>query len=188
MTRTKVFISYSRAEIAIRDEVLRSLRAVQRINQALWWDEQDLDIGERFHPKIQQALAVSRIGFLLLSNHSFTSDYIVRHELPYLIEHAEAGDLKLGCLYLTAMAEAAFVREIESNGQKRTINLKDYLGAHSPKEPLDRLDPGARAQVYKNLADWVAGVLDVPEDRQARQRYELGLTLRAQRHQWEHSF
>ena len=47
---------------------------------------------------------------------------------------------------------------------------------------------GARAQVYKNLADWVAGVLDIPEDRQERQRYELGVTLREQRHQWEHSF
>ena len=96
--------------------------------------------------------------------------------------------LKLGCLYLTAMAEAAFIREIESNGQKRTINLKEYLGAHAPSEPLDRLDRGARAEVYKNLADWVAGVLDIPEDRQERQRYELGVTLREQRHQWEHSF
>ena len=52
--------------------------------------------------------------------------------MPYLIEHAEAGDLKLGCLYLTAMAEAAFVREIEIDGGKRTINLKEYVGAHAP--------------------------------------------------------
>ena len=55
-------------------------------------------------------------------------------------------------------------------------------------EPLDRLDKGARAQVYKNLADWVAGVLDVPEDRPERQRYELGITLRVRRNHWEHSF
>src|SRR5712691_9965245 len=112
MTRTKVFISYSRAEIAIRDEVLRSLRAVPRINEVLWWDEQDIDIGERFHPKIQRALAESRIGILLLSTYSFTSDYIVRHELPYLIEHAEVDEIKLGCLYLTAIPDAAFRREI----------------------------------------------------------------------------
>jgi hypothetical protein len=188
MARTKVFVSYSHAEKDIRDEVLRSLRAVPRINKVLWWDEEEIAIGDKFHAKIQQGLAESRIGILLLSNHSFTSDYILQHELPYLIEHAEAGDLKLGCLYLTAMAEAAFIREIESNGQKRTIDLKEYLGAHAPQEPLDRLDPGARAQVYKELTDWAASVLDVPEDRKDLQRYELGVTLRVQRDYWEHSF
>jgi hypothetical protein len=132
MARTKVFVSYSHAEKDVRDEVLRALRAVPRINNVLWWDEKEIAISDKYHGKIQQGLAESGIGILLLSNHSFTSDYILQHELPYLIEYAEAGDLKLGCLYLTAMAEAAFIREIESNGQKRTIDLKAYLGAHAP--------------------------------------------------------
>jgi hypothetical protein len=122
-TRTKVFVSYSHEDKEVQDEVLRSLRAVPRIKEVLWWDEEEIIISDKFHAKIQQGLAESRIGILLLSNHSCTSDYILQHELPYLIEHAEAGDLKLGCLYLTAIAAAAFVREIESNGQKRTINL-----------------------------------------------------------------
>jgi hypothetical protein len=137
MARTKVFVSYSHAEIdkGFRDDVLRSLRAVPRINNVLWWDEEEIAIGEKFHPKIQQGLTESRLGILLLSNYSLTSDYILQHELPYLIEHAEAGDLKLGCLYLTAMADKAFMREIESNGQKRTINLKDYLGCPCPEHP-----------------------------------------------------
>ena len=73
MTRTKVFVSYSRAEKAIRDEVLRALRTVPRISEVLWWDEEAIDIGAKFHPKIQQALEVSKIGIGLLSNHSFTS-------------------------------------------------------------------------------------------------------------------
>jgi hypothetical protein len=93
-TRTKVFVSYSHADKDVRDEVLRSLRAVPRINRVLWWDEEEIAISDKFHPKIQQGLAESRIGILLLSNYSFTSDYILRHELPYLIEHAETGDLK----------------------------------------------------------------------------------------------
>src|SRR5262245_24561378 len=126
-TRTKVFVSYSHAEsdVQVRDEVLRSLRAVPCINRVLWRDEEEIAIGDKFHLKIQQWLAEFRIGILLLSNHWLTSDYILQHELPYLIEHAEAGDLQLGYLYLTSMAEAAFIREIESNGQKRTINLKE---------------------------------------------------------------
>lgn len=168
--------------------MLRALRAVPRINNVLWWDEGDIDIGDKFHPTIQQGLAESKIGIVLLSNYSFTSDYILTHELPYLIQHAEAGDLKLGCLYLTSMAEAAFVREIEIDGRMRTVNLKEYVGAHAPNKPLDTLDKGARAQVYKHLADWVAAVLDVPDDRPDRQRSELGITLHARGDRWEHSF
>lgn len=63
---------------------------------------------------------------MLLSNHSFTSDYILTRELPSLIQHAEAGDLKLGCLYLTAMSDTAFERDITIDGDKRTINLPIY--------------------------------------------------------------
>jgi hypothetical protein len=167
-------------------EVLRALRAVPRINDVLWWDEGEIDIGDKFHPEIQYGLADSKIGILLLSNYSFTSDYILRHELPYLIQHAETGDLKLGCLYLTSMADAAFIRDIAIDGGTRRIHLKDYVGAHAPSRPLDTLDAGARAQVYKNLADWVAAVLDVSDDRPERQRseqqrYELGINLQAWR-------
>lgn len=147
MARTKVFVSYSRVDTDVRNEVLRALRAVPRINNVLWWDEGEIDIGDKFHPKIQLGLAESKIGILLLSNASFTSDYILHHELPYLIQHAEAGDLKLGCLYLTSMAEAAFEREIEIDGRVRTVNLKAYVGAHAPNKPLDTLDAGARAKV-----------------------------------------
>src|SRR5262249_9308723 len=125
MARTKVFVSYSHANKDARDEVLLALRAVPHINRVLWWDKEEIAIGDKFHPKIQQGLAESKIGILLLSNYSFTSDYILQHELPYLIEHAEAGEIKLGCLYLTAIPDDAFRREIESNGRKRTINLKE---------------------------------------------------------------
>ena len=89
MARTNVFVSYSHAEKDVRDEVLRSLRAVPRINRVLWWDEEEIAISDKFHPKIQQGLAESRIGILLLSNYSFTSDYILRHELPGSVSKVE---------------------------------------------------------------------------------------------------
>jgi hypothetical protein len=44
MARTRVFVSYSHADTAVRDEVLRVLQAVPRINNALWWDEGEIDI------------------------------------------------------------------------------------------------------------------------------------------------
>jgi TIR domain len=85
MARNKVFISYSRAEEQYLDELLPALRAVPSIGDVLWFDEGQIGIGDKFHDKIQGALAESGIAILLLSKYFLTSPYITQHELPYLL-------------------------------------------------------------------------------------------------------
>jgi len=82
MARNKVFISYSRAEKKYLDEVLPVLQAVRSIGDVLWFDEGAIDIGDKFHDKIQDALAESGVAILLLSNRFLTSPYITQYELP----------------------------------------------------------------------------------------------------------
>jgi len=84
MPRTKVFISYSHAEMTYRDELLPVLKSVPNIENHLWYDEWGIDIGDKFHPEIQRALNESIIGILLLSPRFFTSKYIKTNKLPYL--------------------------------------------------------------------------------------------------------
>jgi hypothetical protein len=76
MARNKVFISYSRAEKKYLDELLPVLQAVRSIGDVLWFDEGEIDIGDKFHDKIQDALAESGVAILLLSNRFLTSPYI----------------------------------------------------------------------------------------------------------------
>jgi hypothetical protein len=191
VARNKVFISYSHTDKQYLDELLPVLRAVPQIEDVLWIDEQNIDIRDKFHPEIQQALDASRVGILLLSNHFFTSDYIKQHELPYLVQWAEQKALRLGCLYVTAIPNAAFQLTIAVNGQQRPINLRDYIGAHSPNTPLNTLDTGARDAIYAKLANWVAQQLAITTDvaqRRTGQRCELAIALRARRDDWEHRF
>ena len=108
MPRDKVFVSYSHTEKAFLDELLPVLQAVPRIASNLWFDEQKIDIGDRFHPEIQQGLAASRVGILLLSNRFFTSEYIRQYELPYLLQQVEQKALRLASLYVTAIPNDAF--------------------------------------------------------------------------------
>jgi TIR domain len=191
MARNKVFISYNRAEKQYLDELLPVLRAARGIADVLWFDEQEIDIGDKFHGHIQQALAETGVGILLVSNRFFTSDYIKRHELPYLVQQAEQSMLKLGCLYVTSISDTAFEVTIEIDGQQRTVNLKDYLGAHRPDKPLNRLSEGERDEIYAKLANWVTQQLSVridPPQRHPGPRFELAITLRARRDHWEHRF
>ena len=154
-------------------------------------DEQKIDIGDRFHPEIEQALAESSIGILLLSNRFFTSEYIRQYELPYLLQQAEQKKLRLASLYVTAISNDAFRVTLQVDGQQRTVDLQAYLGAHNPREPLNTLDQGQRDAIYARLAERVAQWLDpipaVPP-RRTGPRFELAIMLHARRDYWEHRF
>ncbi|MCB1776934.1 MAG: hypothetical protein KDI50_05820, partial [Candidatus Competibacteraceae bacterium] len=105
-------------------------------------------------PEIQQALAASQLGILLVSNHFLTSSYIKTHELPFLLRQAERGKLKLGVLYVSTVAKAALSIAIEIDGKPHTVNLADIIGVNSPDQPLDRMSSGERNALYARAADW----------------------------------
>ena len=191
MARNKVFISYSHAERSYLEALLPVLQAVPSIGKVLWFDAQGIDIGDEFHANIQQALAEAGVGILLLSNRFLASSYITQHELPYLLQQAEQKTLKLGCLYVTTIPDAAFEVRMVVDGQPRTVNLKAYQGAHSPTEPLDSLDHARQTAIYARLADWVVEQLTVRTETPLRRvgpRFELAVALRARRDHWEHRF
>jgi hypothetical protein len=151
-----LFISFSHKDKPYRDELVPALEAVATIRDRVWFDQKFIDIGDRFHPAIQQALAESKIGILLVSNHFLTSEYIKTHELPFLLRQAERGALKLGILYVSTVAKAALVIPVEIDGQSHTVNLADTIGVNSPDQPLDRMSPGERNALYARAADWAA--------------------------------
>jgi hypothetical protein len=151
-----IFISFSHKDKPYRDKLVPALEAVAAIRDRVWFDQKFIDIGDRFHPEIQRALAESRIGILLVSSHFLTSDYITRHELPFLLGQAERGALKLGILHVSTVARAALAIPVEIDGQSRTVNLAETLGVNSPDQPLDRMTPGDRNALYARAADWAA--------------------------------
>lgn len=69
----KVFVSYSHKDRSYRNELVPALEAVAAIRDRVWFDQKFIDIGDQFHPEIQQALTEAKIGILLVSNHFLTS-------------------------------------------------------------------------------------------------------------------
>lgn len=160
---SNLFISFSHKDKSYRDELVPALEAVAAIRDRVWFDQKFVDIGDRFHPEIQRALAESKVGILLVSNPFLTSDYITRHELPFLLRQAERGALKLGILYVSTVAKAALAIAVEIDGQPRTVNLADTIGVNGPDQPLDRMSPGERNALYARAADWAARQMALEE-------------------------
>ena len=188
-SQTVVFISYSRKDIAYREALLPALRAVRSVGPHLWYDEDKIDVGEKFHPEVQEALKAAKIGILLLSHHFFDSEYIRQHELPFLVQQAELRQMKLALLYLTAVADGALEIAIEVDGQPHVVNLKHYLALNGPDAPLELLSPGEQNRHYAELADWVRKQLDTPvTSYPTGTRYDLTIALQPRRRHWEHRF
>ncbi len=188
-----IFISYSHQDQdqQYQAELGAALAAVPSIRDRVWVDHKKLDYGDKFHPEIQQALARARVALLLISNHFLTSEYITQHELPYLLEQADRGALKLGMLYVSRIPEAAQSVELEWDGRKWTVDLAKTLWINKDK-PLDSIEnDGERKVIYAHAADWVARQL-VPSSpstpASTEPRHELAILLQARRNHWQHQF
>ncbi|MGE3541775.1 MAG: toll/interleukin-1 receptor domain-containing protein [Candidatus Tectimicrobiota bacterium] len=204
MAGSNVFLSYSHLNKKYREELCRVLETVPGIDAVLWFDERALTIGDKFHPEILRAMEESRMGVLLLSTDFFRSTYIKQHELPYLLQRAEAGSLTLACLYVTAIPEGAFQRTITVDGQTRTVSVKEYIGVNSPGKPLDALwRKSQRNRVYVELANWMTQQLKEPpppgppgpeppiplqSSRRSGARFELAVALQYHGGSWHRSF
>ena len=186
-----IFISFSREDSTYLEELVSVLEAGHTIRDKVWYDRKRIAIGDRFHPKIQQALAESKLAILLVSNHFLTSGYIKTQELPFLLRQAERKALKLAVLYISTVAEAALSVTIETDGQSRVVNLADTPGINNPAEPLDRMSPGDRNVLYARVADWAVRQLTPappPVEEPIGPRHELAIFVQARRDHWEHQF
>lgn len=153
MERTKVFISYSHHDARWLGRLQTYLKPLERDGRLDRWDDSRIEAGGDWHAEIQQALGAAAIAVLLVSQDFLASDYIHEHELPALLDAAEAG----GVLILPI-----FVRTSNYD----LTPLKRFQGVNSPKRPLNSLPEHEQDAVLDKAARAVLAALD----RRATQR------------------
>jgi len=85
--RTKVFISYSHADIAYLNDLKRHFKPLENIIE--FWDDSKLKPGQIWKEEITKAINIAKVGVLLLSADFFNSDFINIEELPPLLKKAD---------------------------------------------------------------------------------------------------
>lgn len=193
------FLSYSRKDRRLRDELVPMLRTVAVVRDRLWFDEQGIQVGDKFDPKIQQALAEAQAALLLVSKNflDLQSAYIREHELPFILRRYQEGELQLGILYVSSVAADSLSIDWHSRDAAGTTDLLAIHSFNTPETPLDDVaDEGARNKIYAKVADWLARQL-ASACQQAGQRLarlaataldgrrpELAISLSRQRDHW----
>jgi hypothetical protein len=122
-----IFISYSHKDITHRSALLPALQSVLIDISHFWYDEREIDYGDKFYDDIQQAFDAIKIGMILLNHYFFASEYIQKHELPFLLQQAEIKRVRLAILYVTDAADGALEIPVDVNGQSCQVNMQQYV-------------------------------------------------------------
>jgi hypothetical protein len=140
--KIKGFISYSHDEddYLFVEPLIKGLRKkIKRIQgfDSIWVDK-EIQVGENWFDRIQEAMKDSDFCILLLSDSFFDSEFIQKHELPTLLAKQDAGTCQLIAVIVT---ECFFDNHPELNKfQFYTPNWVDY-GLEYKKEimPFSKL-------------------------------------------------
>ncbi|MEO8433674.1 MAG: TIR domain-containing protein [Pyrinomonadaceae bacterium] len=135
--RHQVFISYSHKDKRWLEK-LRTFLAPSTQDETLFlWDDTMIKPGEEWNEKIESALAAAKIAVLLVSRHFLASRFILKQELPPLLEAARSDGLKILWVYLSAA------------DYKRT-EIAKYQAAHDIARPLEaRAGPKQNEELLK---------------------------------------
>jgi WD40 repeat protein len=150
MPRDLVFLSYAHEDARWLQLLLTVLSPV--INEGeikVWWDR-EIKVGRIWRPEIQAALDSAAVAVLLISPDYLASNFIRRHELPELLDAAEAG-------LLTPVWVP--IRRAHYTGRLAAIQA-----AADPARPLDYLSRPARDRALFQVSETI---LSAARDRVA---------------------
>lgn len=136
---TPLFISYSRKDKPWLERLQTHLEPLVQEGDITTWDDTHLKGGEDWPAEISKALSRARVAVLLVSADFLASAFIRDHELPVLLDAAQARGLRIlplivgHCLY----AES---------------RLDPVASVNDPKIPLETLKKADSDEILRDLA------------------------------------
>ena len=150
--RTKVFVSYSRHDIAWLERLRVHLKPLERDLEIDIWDDSKIDPGKEWKDEIAKAIDSTKVAILLVSANFMASDFIATGELPRLLNAARKDGAILVPLILSS-----------SRFGRTTISAFETIN-DPEKEQLVDLTWGRQEEVLNRLAEFIEKAFTVSED------------------------
>lgn len=112
------------------------------------WSDVEIEAGDRWREKIDEALASASIFVLLVSARFIASRFVTQVELPRLLKAAKEGR----AVVLPVMV--SYVR------LPRINDLPDYQAINDPEKPLIALSEGQQEEVFTRVSERIAALLE----------------------------
>ncbi|MCP5106381.1 MAG: toll/interleukin-1 receptor domain-containing protein, partial [bacterium] len=93
--KKKIFISYSHEDEKWKNLLVKHLKVLQLHGELDTWDDQRIKAGGDWFRDIKQAVENAHAAVFLVSADFLVSDFILREEVPALLQGREKGDIKV---------------------------------------------------------------------------------------------
>ncbi len=133
-----IFISYSHQDRAWLEKLRTHLRPLERQGNIKIWDDSAIEAGKKWEQEIQAALNSARVAVFLVSPSFIASDFIVKNEIPPLLEAADRNRVKVLWIHVSASSYDE-------------IALDPIQAAHDIAQPLDSLTPAQQNEVFVKI-------------------------------------
>ncbi len=124
---TQCFLSYAHADAQGFDSLLENLTPYAHIHGIRLWHDRGITPGSDWDDRIRQEIARSQIFVLLTTNAFLGSEYVLKHELPAILDrHKKDNALVVPVIYRTCAWRGFFgdyiqVVPIDQRGQLRPV-------------------------------------------------------------------
>src|SRR5690242_884245 len=95
MSRPQIFMSYSRKDRRLEDDLADQIRVLERGRGIKVWDDQNIRAGDEWSPKLENEINKSSVAVLMISARFLTSSYIMTKELEHVMSRRDLGKLEV---------------------------------------------------------------------------------------------
>ena len=95
MASPTVFIRYSHKDEEWKDRVFSQLGVLVQQGLVETWDDRRIAVGDDWKPEIERAMASAKAAVLLISANFLTSNFILKSEVPTLLEKRDKEGLRI---------------------------------------------------------------------------------------------
>ena len=141
--RKTVFVSYAHEDRRWADRLATVLAPWIREKRLALWDDSKIQAGADWQREIESAIDEASVAVLLVTSDFLASDFIMRRELPLILERARRNQLRL--MWVAVAPSAVSITP-----------LSNFQAANSPDRPLSALPVAQREQALVNVAKDIA--------------------------------
>lgn len=123
LVRNQIFISYSRNDERWKKKLCTMLKPLVSEDLIKVWTDAEIRTGADWKAEIKKAIDAAKVGILLVSADFLASDFIMKKELPPLLEAAEEEGLTIFTIFV-------------SDCQYDVTGIEKYQAANNPSKPL----------------------------------------------------
>jgi len=139
MKTSKIFISYSHEDTNFLNLLMTHLTYLEKHYSFEIWNDKKLKSGINWSDKIYEELKQSNIAILLISQHFLVSDFIIKVELPSILENVQSKGTRVIPIILSHCMFEDY----------KTLSI--FQPINSPTIPLDSMNDSERNRIFKEL-------------------------------------